>query len=226
MSSTTARVYVVDVCGTLVRDDTTLGLLHYHFSRYRQRRGRLLAIRLLTGSRSPFRSAVALLEKVTGRHLLKHLLVAMLAGDRLADLDASGRGYARRLLEERRVSAVWGRLDLPQSGDRVVLASASLEPIVKALADALGARYVSSTLQTHNGILTGRYEEDLTGKKEQAIAKKYGESLLGESFDAFSDNVTDRDLLAKACCAYVVLHRESHRERWKGLPAEYLRADE
>lgn len=220
------QLLVVDVCGTLVRDDTTLGLLRHHFSRMRDRRTRVLALRALTARRSPLRVLVAVLEKFTGRHLLKRLLVGMLAGDREAEIDVSAREYAQALLENRRVTAVWERLGLPHGAERIVLASASLEPVVKALAEALGTRYVASSLEAHDGVLTGRYQADLTGKKEEAIARKYGPDVLEMPFGAFSDNLTDRDLMAKACSACVVLHRESHRERWNGMAAEYVRIDE
>jgi len=63
----------------------------------------------------------------------------------------------------------------------------------------------------------------LTGRKESAIAVKYGSTALSKPFTVFSDNVSDRSLLAKACHAYVVIHKESHRARWLSLSAEYLR---
>lgn len=220
------QFFVVDVCGTLVRDDTTLGLLRHHFARTGNRRGRLLALKLSTAKWSPARFFVAVLEKATGRHLLKHFLVGMLAGDREEALALSAREYAQELIKNRRVASVWTRLVPDQVGDRIVLASASLEPVVKALAELLGARYVSSTLEHRNGVLTGRYQDDLTGRKAEAIERKYGKGLLAKPFFAISDNLSDRDLLEKACCACVVLHRESHRERWNGMVADYVRVDE
>ena len=74
-------VYIVDVCGTLVRDDTTVGLLRYHFDRVDKRRWRIPMLQLLTAKLSPFRIGVAVIEKLSGRHVLKHLLVRMLRGN-------------------------------------------------------------------------------------------------------------------------------------------------
>lgn len=220
--ATELDVYVVDVCGTLVRDDTTLGLLNYHFSREPRRRVRYLIYQAITVGRSPLRLCFVIGEMLTGRHLLKHLAVRMLAGDKVIDLARSADEYAALLLSGRCVPSVWSLIQTPLQAGRVVLASASLDPIVAALASTIGARHVASTLEQRNGVLTGRFAVDLTGQKEQAMIRKYGHSVLTGQVCVISDNFSDRSLLEKAEKAYVVLHRASHRERWKALDATFL----
>lgn len=222
-ASKSPTTFVVDVCGTLVQDDTTLGLLRYHFDRFDGRSFHSTVLSLLTARGSPLRWAFVVLEKATGRHWLKYLLVRLLAGDQASVLDESGRAYVQVLLSRRRVQPVWDRLGQVGQPDHIILASASLEPVVRPLAEAMGARYVSSTLEVRDGVLTGRYVEDLTGQKESAIVRKYGKDALASPFAAFSDNLSDRPLLAKAGYACVVLHRESHRARWSNLSADYVR---
>ena len=219
-------VYVVDVCGTLVRDDTTLGLLRHHFARDENRRIRNMLFRAMTARRSPLRLAFAVLETLAGQHLLKHAAVRLLAGDAVVVLKQSAAEYAAQLLAHRRVVSVSLLLDAPVEARRVVLASASLEPVVAALASTMGVRHVASGLGQQAGILTGRYVNDLTGRKEQALIEKYGRDVLAGQVCAISDNLSDRPLLKKAAKAYVVLHRESHRQRWKGLEATFLRVSE
>ena len=219
-------VYVVDVCGTLVRDDTTIGLLRHHFGRDGDRRIRYMLFRAMTARRSPLRLAFAVLEKLTGQHLLKHATVRLLVGDSVDSLNQSAVEYAARLLAQCRVASVWPLLDAPVEARRVILASASLEPVVAALASTMGVRYVASGLGQQAGILTGRYVNDLTGRKEQALIVKYGRDVLAGQVCAISDNFSDRPLLAKAAKAYVVLHSESHRKRWQGLDATFLQVGE
>ena len=219
-------VYVVDVCGTLVRDDTTIGLLRHHFARDGDRRIRYVLFRAMTARRSPLRLAFALLEKLTGQHLLKHAAVRLLAGDRVESLNQSAAVYAARLLAQRRVASVRLLLDAPVEARQIILASASLEPVVAALASAMGVRHVASELGQQYGILTGRYVNDLTGRKEQALIEKYGRGVLAGQVCAISDNFSDRPLLEKAARAYVVLHSESHRQRWQGLNATFLQVGE
>lgn len=225
-AATESAVYVVDVCGTLVRDDTTLGLLRQHFASDNQRRARYILFRAMTAHRSPLRLTFAVLEKLIGRHLLKHAVVRLLKGDKVESLERSAAAYSILLLKERRLPSVWQLLDTILPTDRVVLASASLEPIVANLALAIGASHVASTLEHHNGVLTGRYAADLTGNKEQALAKKYGPALLDGQVLAISDNFSDRSLLERASKAYVVLHHDSHRHRWSGLKATFLKVGE
>jgi phosphoserine phosphatase len=215
-------VYVVDVCGTLVREDTTLGLLRHHFARDKNRQARYMLFSALTMHRSPLRLVFAVLEKLTGRHLLKHAVVRLLAGDTVKALNMSAAEYATHLLAQCRVASVWQLLDMPMHASRLVLASASLEPIVAALASAMGVRYVASGLKQQAGVLTGHYASDLTGGKEQALIEKYGRNVLTGQVCAISDNFSDRPLLKGAAQSYVVLHHASHRQRWQGLNATFL----
>ena len=224
--ATLMDVYVVDVCGTLVRDDTTLGLLQQHFAHDGLRPLRYMLFKAMTARKSPLRLAFAVLEKVTGRHLLKHAVVRLLAGDRVEALDQSAAVYAAWLLAQRRVGSVWPLLDSPLRSGGVVLASASLEPVVAALALAIGARHVASSLEQFDGVLTGRYAADLTGCKEQALTEKYGDEVLAGRVCVISDNFSDRPLLEKSAQAYVVLHQELHRQRWAGIDATFLKVGE
>lgn len=219
-------VYVVDVCGTLVRDDTTLGLLRHHFGRDTPRRVRYLFFKFMTARRSPLRLGFVIAEKLTRKHLLKHMAVRLVAGDTVQALHQSAAEYALQLLQQRRVSSVWHLIQVPLRSGQVVLASASLEPVVTALATALGARHVASELEQQDGVLTGRYLVDLTGRKEQALIEKYGPEVLAGQMCAISDNYSDRPLLERAAQAYVVLHHESHRQRWQGLDATFLEVGE
>lgn len=215
-------VCVVDVCGTLVIDDTTLGLLKHHFGRDGGRRLRSQLLKAMTARRSPLRVAFLVAEKITGKHLLKRVAVRMLSGDGLAKLNESAADYASILLATRRIPSVWAELE---GCSNTVLASASLEPIVASLASRMGVRYVASTLEHVNGVLTGRYARDLTGSKPQALLEKYGDSALAGRLGVISDNYSDMPLLEMAEKACVVLHNERHRERWRTLRAVYLSVD-
>ena len=219
-------VYVVDVCGTLVRDDTTLGLLRHHFGRDENRDIRYLIFQAMTARWSVLRLLFTVAEKLTGRSLLKHAAVRLLAGDPVKTLNHSAAEYAATLLAERRVASVWPLIEVPLQTGRVMLASASLEPVVAALASIMGTRYVASGLGQQAGILTGHYVSDLKGRKEQALVEKYGHDVLAGQVCAISDNFSDRALLEKAAQAYVVLHKESHRQRWHGLKVKFLQVGE
>ena len=219
----TAYYCIVDVCGTLVKDDTTIGLLRWHFARHRH--WRLWLLNCLTARWSPLRLLVASMEKVTGRHLLKHGLVRLLNGDSIAEVQESASGYADWLLSHRRVEHVTTLLEGSKARDEgLVLASASLEPIVAALASRLGARFVASALASSQGRHLGRYAHDLTGQKLVALDELLTKDWRQNASLAISDNLTDRALLASVRQAYVVVHSPRHRARWGDFRAEYLPA--
>ncbi|MBF6650296.1 haloacid dehalogenase-like hydrolase [Methylobacter sp. BlB1] len=215
-------VYVVDVCGTLVRDDTTLGLLRHHFAHTRERRLRHILFRVMTARLSPVRLGFIVLERLTGKHLLKYAVVKLLAGDQVEALAQSAAQYTDVLLKDRRVESVWSLIEQPTRTGHVVLASASLEPVVACLAAKIGARHVASQLEQQGGILTGRYTEDLTGFKEVAMLNKYGANVLAGRTCTISDNFTDLTMLEKSTQAFVVLHKKAHKKRWQGLNATFL----
>lgn len=222
-NNSSATLFITDVCGTLVYDDTTLGLLRVHFSQQPERQWRLPMLRALTAHRSPFRLGVAVIERLTGKHVLKHLLVRMMKGDTVSSLESSAEIYAQWLLDHRKVPAVWNVITPAINDKHIILASASLQPIVSALAKQLGVRFVASELESSDGVLTGRYKNDLTGLKIKALSDVIGHDLSSSFYDAISDNITDQELLRGANRAYVVLHKASHKERWVGLTATYIR---
>ena len=225
-NNSNATLFITDVCGTLVYDDTTLGLLKQHFSQQPERRWRLPMLRALTAHRSPFRLGIAVIENLTGKHVLKHLLVRMLKDDTVSSLELNAEVYAKWLLENRKVPSVWQVIAPAIKDKHIILASASLQPIVSALAKQLDVRFVASELESSDGVLTGRYKLDLTGLKLQALSDLIGIDLSSRFYDAISDNITDQELLSGAKRAYVVLHKASHKERWAGLTATYIRLNQ
>ncbi|PRH83405.1 haloacid dehalogenase-like hydrolase [Arenimonas caeni] len=211
---------IFDVCGTLVLDDTTIGLMRWHFRRLGLKRRWILA--MAAHRFSPVRYAFSAVERVTKSHVLKHVLLALLYREEMNDLNRSAAEYADWLLENRRISEVQEILEGLPAGGRIILASASLEPIVAALATRLSASYVASELEAAGGRCLGRLKHDLAGRKIDALDEKLGLGWRICPYLAVSDNLSDRSLLAGAERAYVVLHSERHRKRWRELEAEYI----
>lgn len=214
---------ILDVCGTLVHGDTTIGLLRHHFAASEER-SKLALVRASTARSSPLRFGFAVLERLSGRHLLKHQLIRLLRGTSVADLQASAEAYADKLLQSHRVEQVWRLLDQYPAATRRILASASLEPVVAALAARLGAEHVASQLEQRGGVYTGRLLRDLTGAKPDALAERFGPDLLASRPVVISDNRTDAALMAAAGEAFAVIHRPADRARWPLGRVEFIAA--
>lgn len=209
--------HIIDLCGTLVKDDTTLGLLEWHF----RLTNRLIPRLLVHGVRirmSPIRWFFTLIERISGRHIAKGYLVGLLRGTPKSSVEESAKIYAEWLTRERLNPAVISLLTSKQQEtggwSKQVIASASLEPIVAAVANELGLSYVASQLEEEEGVLTGRYACDISGRKEEALAKKFGEEMLTQMSLAISDNFSDLALLLRAVQAYAVVYNDRQRSRW------------
>ncbi|WP_067734344.1 haloacid dehalogenase-like hydrolase [Novosphingobium naphthalenivorans] len=219
----TEATYVVDVCHTLFDEDTTLGLLRCHFTRTRRPLRRVF-ITMLSARTSPLRAALIVLERLGRRPLAKHLAVGLLSGDQASALGESAQSYAQTLLSDHRVPQVWEIFSQRAAKSRVILASASLDPIIAALAREIGADHVASTLEERGGRLTGRYAHDVTGRKREAIEARCGSEALSGRWIAISDNLSDAALLSGATQGYAVIRKPAHRERWAGFRGEIVEA--
>ena len=214
---------ITDVCGTLVHDDTTQGLLQYHFRQGPGAAWRWRAARFRLLSAPPVRLGFAVLEKLTGRHIYKTRLIALLRGQSVSALDESAGNYAAHLLAAGRCAPVTAAIADARDTGRLVLASASLAPVVAALAARLDVPYVASQLEVRDGVLTGQLDVDLTGAKAAALAVLNGAPLATGAYDMISDNFSDMAMLRCADEAMVVLRAPSHRARWDGkLSARFI----
>lgn len=212
-----SEVQVADLCGTLVKDDTTLGLLEWHFRRHNRMLPRIL-VQGVRSRKNPLRWAFAAAEWASGRHVAKRFLVWLLRGTPVAQLELSADEYAQWLLRERINPAVTTLLTSKREliGGRCmqVIASASLQPIVAAISNELDMEYVASRLEEDRGRLTGRYAIDLSGRKEDALAIKFGKDVLTKLNLVVSDNYSDLSLMVRAHEAYAVVYSERQRRRW------------
>ena len=103
------------------------------------------------------------------------------------------------------------------SNSSVLLASNSLEPIVKAIAIQNGVEYVATTLTESNGTYTGEIERDLTGRKHDVIDHKQL-----KNYHVVTDNKSDYQLVKRAHKKFVLIGKNSDRKFWDKLNPEYI----
>lgn len=214
------RFCVVDICGTLFSEDTTLGLVRAHVARKGGALSRVF-LYLLAAKFSPFYWTLAVIEKISGKHIFKHVIICFLSGSSKEEMALSAEQYLDYLIANKKQNQVWLRLQ--QCDDEVlVLASASIEPLVSALASRLGCAYIASQLQLKSGHYTGHLLLDVTGAKPDFLLSRI-EGFSSENIaTVVSDNFSDRGLLMLANKPVVILNRNKDRARWHQLDAEYL----
>lgn len=184
------KILVVDLCGTVVYENTTQGFL-------RQARlplpWRMLADLLLS------RISTFPAHRFDCEQLHRKALIACLRGLPRFDLLRQAEEYARSALSSRARLDVLRRIKAAQDeGVRVVLASASLDFIVEGFAKALFAESAVSTrlMYRADDRCVGRIAVDSTGRKLVLLNEYVKSSEFG--FDVITDNAEDTDLMQAA----------------------------
>ena len=207
---------VFDLCDTLCRRNTTVDFLET-LGRADPRVKR--AVRRWKGP-GPLFLVGALLHRL-GRDLARERMVASLAGWDSGELSNAADTYAQDLMAKHANKTVVERLQTHQANsDRVVIMSSSIAPVVEAVGRLLGVEAYGSTLEfdSHRGC-TGRILSDLTGRKAELAAslREGGETLI-----VYTDNRTDRDLLAIADVPVVILPAGRGDSHWAGEDCTYV----
>ncbi|WP_400192012.1 haloacid dehalogenase-like hydrolase [Hymenobacter sp. B81] len=223
---TDVDVFVFDVCDTLFYSNTTFDFLAFVLAQ-KKLGGRQLLLKSLTTRWSPGFVGLALWQKVLGGDPAKTAALRLLAGIPRAELYELGRRFVQEFLRTRKIVRTHAMLqELTQARTRVVLLSASLDPIIAAIAAELGGvEFVSSQLEYDaQQRCTGRLLRELGGDKPRALAEVLGPDAESPRLAVATDNFTDHGLVSQAACRYVVVHRPAAKQFWQSLNPEFIEA--
>jgi len=213
------QIAVFDVCDTLFRTNTTVGFVRF----LADRTGNAAAsavLRRWTSRRSPALYAGALAYRLLHRDIARARVIRTLRGYTREQLEAAAEDYFSTELASHMVEPVHERLrDHQRRGDRVILASSSLDVVISAVARGLGVEWVASELGYADGQCTGRLVRDLTGRKPAALAPLLGDT---PNLHVYTDNRSDRALLQMADRCTIILPAGSDGCRWAGEECDYL----
>jgi phosphoserine phosphatase len=217
-------VFVFDVCDTLFYSNTTFDYLHFVLEQ-RQLSGRQYWLRLLTKRWSPAFLCLSVWQKLTGGDAVKAAALQLLAGIPKDELYSLGQHFVKDFLGTRKIAQTHELLaGLTDSSIRVVLLSASLDPIIAALAAELKVEFVSSELAyDKQGCCTGRLRRELGGQKHHALRALLGTDTTLRLAVA-TDNFTDKELVATATCRYIVVHSAGAKQFWQDLTPQFIEA--
>lgn len=216
-------VHIFDVCGTLFLDDTTVGFIRWYHWRKRNRLYSLLLF-LVFEPLSPLMFFVKVAEKVSGRHFVKLLVIRSLRNEAVSSLDHEATLYVDYLINARAVPEVMSRLlRLKDEGSIIVLASASIDTVVRAVAAKLGVLWVSSELGVDCGKATGVLRRDISGQKAEILRTSQRIDFETTECHGYSDNFSDLGLLEMCAYRTVVLHEPTHLARWNIEGAHFIK---
>lgn len=189
---------IVDLCGTLVRENTTHGFV------------RRLPLPMLTRLRV---SAVlshlgGSLYRRSGIDVRSRVLIPALRGLHSEVLRDCAVAYARDCLTQHNNPIVLRAVQQARaSGAKIILATASLDPIAAAFCDILQLDgFVSARLAFDSrNVCLGFLAQDTTGQKLKYVCEQFGTNIR-DRFDVFTDNSEDVDLMTAAQQAYFIGH--------------------
>jgi phosphoserine phosphatase len=154
--------------------------------------------------------------------IARRRLVSALRGERQESLERAADDYARQTLPAIGNAELHDRLREHQvAGHRVVLLSNSLDIVIAPIARALGVEFRASRLGFQGEFCTGRIEQDLTGRKSAALHDVAGPKR--PELWVYTDNASDRDILAVADVATIVLPGGRRSREWGNEGSEYIR---
>ncbi len=194
------RTAIFDLDGTLVRETTMYALLQRLHERAAPRRAALLR----SGTTRPGRFAWRVAGRLGRCDAYREAALRSLAGVAYARLLAESDAYVDGLAPQT-IPQVMARLERHRAdGDRLLLASATLAPIAARVAERLGFDdQVASSPEVVDGVCTGRWADDVRGRKLAALRARVGAL---EPFAVVTDNLDDGDLIAEAEHATAVVH--------------------
>jgi HAD superfamily phosphoserine phosphatase-like hydrolase len=214
-------VYVFDVCGTLYHTNTTYSFLEYYFRK--KDRAKYWLIQLLLSL--PGKAIVVALTKIGIKADLRTFLIGILKHENAYEVERYANLFVSEELNSKRFLKTQSILKKAQEENRrIVLVSASLEPVIKAIADELEVEeYFASILEkSEEGIYSGKLSQDLKGNKIRLIEKYF--DIQAAHFFVYTDNLDDIALIELSRKAYVI-SKKRNLKKWESLLASHQHAE-
>ncbi len=196
-------VLVVDLCGTLILENTTREFV----------RSLRLSISATLLRAFALSRAAAILNHLVGRDLARPLLIRCLRGHSKPDVEAAATDYVHRALAEKNNPRVLLEIhEAKQEHRQVYLATASLAAIAIAVVQELQLDgYVASDLAYQaDDVCTGQLALDSTGNKWNLLLSRFPE-FRNVHMTVMTDNPEDDDLIRHASVAYRIVGDTMHR---------------
>ena len=195
------KLYIFDVCGTLYNVNTT-----FHFIReyHRNKHNFFKYVYVL------FLSSIfgKLLNKFF-RISVRTLIIRSLKNESVLEVDRYSHIFVCSYLQNKKNGYVFALFDTCVKNDafNTLLASASIQPVVHAIASFYGVNYLATSLEIESGLYTGIVKHDLKGRKHEMIDDLDIDLMV-------SDNRDDFDLGIRAK-RYIIITKQKNVCFWR-----------
>lgn len=218
----TPALAIFDLCETLYAENTTLGFVRFFQARHGSLYSRAL-LEAVYSRRLPVFYLLAVIHRLCSVDLFRWATARSLKGRDRAMLAEAARAYATEVLPRKAITVTHKRLtEHRAAGDRVVIVSNSLDVVVEAVAGQIGIEGHSSRLGYRDGRCNGRIEHDLTSRKAGVVAKLVHDQPVPPIIHAYTDNLSDRDLVLAADRPTIIIPAGRTRARWGDIDAVFI----
>lgn len=206
-------VYLFDICGTLYKSNTTYDFIGYYLKKH-NRIKYLYYKSLFSLPAKIFFKILNLLGKNEG---VRKFIVGFIAGADKRELDAASADFIKDFLSQKKIDVTHEMLkSKTENNERVVLVSASVDPVVKAIAQHLGvAEYCSTILEYDEGTATGRILFDLEKSKLKYLLDNQIVSE-NQNMAVFTDSFADLDI-ALVSYECTIICSANDRQKWRKI---------
>ncbi len=195
------KLYVFDVCGTLYHSNTAYDFLLFYFKRKNSAKYLICRVALSY----PFKALIRLLGKIGMQVQMRSFLIHLLSGERVDEVAICSEAFVDGFLAHKKNPKTHEILcNALQEHQKVILVSASLDPVVKSIAAKTKVRDYLAVLLTPTdmGTYSGKLAFDIKGEKLAALQQAM--DLVQFDVIVLTDNLDDISLVNYAKKAFVV----------------------
>lgn len=212
---------VSDVCNTLFDSNTTFDFVLFVMKRKQNEK----AVNDLYSFRR--KGSFLFLQdylsnKMFNRDFAKSRMISYLSGINKDTLLDFAEQFYEKELKFKRINEIVEKIDeiRNKSGKKLLLASASIDPIIEVINIKIKADgYISSKLGFRDNFCTGKIIFEMKGNKLTEIEKKYPNI---NNLTVFSDNHSDFELMKKAKERYAISYNKKSNRFWSQLECNLI----
>lgn len=147
----------------------------------------------------------------SGKDIYRILQVKQLSDFSLEDINKWASEFVDELEENRIYSTNILMGEYKKQGYKIVIASATIEPVARAIAHKLGVEYYSSKIGFLNNKCTGEIKKDLLLLKKDTLLPLL---KTAETTIVVTDNYTDIELVLVSDHSHIIVHNDRDIEKW------------
>lgn len=200
------KLAIFDICGTLYFDNTT-----YSFLCWLSNKGIIKYNKKIMDAPYILRAINALSSTLFCKDYYRELQIKQLSGLSYEVINKLAADFVEEL-NEKRISSTNNLLDeYRRKGYTIVLASATIEPLARAIAKKIGVDYFSSEVEFVNEQCSGKLNRDLLFFKKEALLHLIKKS---ENIVIVTDNFTDLELIQVSDYCHIVVRNDKVIRKW------------